>query len=69
MRQYPMPTIMNEMLALMREKQWPVSVQETILGAIELAQDERAAAEKVWDILHAVQTPKEAVKAIQPLLK
>ena len=65
----PMQTVINEMLAFMREKKWPVSVQETMIGAIELAKDERAAAEKVWGILHTVQTPKEAVKAVQPMLR
>ena len=65
----PMQKVINEMLAFMREKKWPVSVQETMVGAIELAKDEKTAAEKVWGILHTSETPKEAVKAVQPMLK
>lgn len=65
----PMQMVMNEMLAFMREKNWPVSVQETMIGAIELATDERATAEKVWEILNTAETPKAAVKAVQPMLK
>ena len=64
-----MQTTVTEMLAYMRENKWPVSVQHTMIGAIEMAKDESAAAEKVWDIMRSVKTAKEAVTAVQPMLR
>ena len=64
-----MQTTVREMLAFMRENKWPVSVQHTMIGAIEMAKDENTAAEKVWDIMRSAKTPKEAVKAVQPMLQ
>jgi len=65
----PMQEIVYDLLDMMAEKNWPKSVKNTMIGAIELAKDERTAAEKVREIIETSETPKMAVKAVQPMLR
>jgi hypothetical protein len=62
-------TITDRLLMLMEERNYPGSVKQTVTGAIKWADDPAKMAREIEPLVMAAKTPREVVKAIQPLLK
>ena len=63
-----MKTKYQELRAKMQEMEYPVSVQETAIGTIKVAKDKQATAREVEALLERKLTPREMVKALQPII-
>ena len=57
--------IVDRLWDLMKERDYPASVMQTVIGVIDLAKDPMKTATEVEPLVVAAKTPKEAVKAVQ----
>ena len=57
--------IVDRLWKLMKERKYPSSVMQTVIGAIDLATNPMKTAEEIEPLIIAAKTPKEAVKAVQ----
>jgi hypothetical protein len=54
---------------MMEERNYPVSVMETVVGVIDWASDPVKTATKIEPLIVAAKSPKEAVKAVQQFVE
>ena len=61
--------IMDRLEDLMEAREYPGSVIQTVIGTIDLADDPLETAKEVEPLVEAAKTPKEVVKAMQPIIR
>ena len=59
----------QELRAIMQDKGYPISVQNTAIGTIDWLDDKEATTEKVEALLRQNLTAREMVKALQPIIR
>lgn len=60
--------IANRMWDLMEEREYPTSVMQTVMGALDWSKTPLETAMEIEPILLAAESPRQLVKNLQPLI-
>jgi hypothetical protein len=61
--------IANRMWDLMEEREYPTSVMQTVMGALDWSETPLKTAMEIEPILLAAESPRQLVKNLQPIIR